>query len=316
MQSISDKTETYDDHQSIGVAGCAFLGATALAIEHYKEDLFHWAVNLRYMTLLSGIAAPINAMSLINHAHDFATGKQKDRVDALAGMMANASSLCYNTSVILDTLREMQVVGEWAVKFADKLMIISMPLQVGWLVVNIRFDEELKAFARELGLRKPKWDQQDIEKVKAYFTDKQKASLLKRDFQIRSSKSLRDIAAGLDEKKLGLLKDRIWSLRLSAKLQIAANVTMLIAGFIFFTNPLSGSLYFIYLQWTVITVGGLVYDTRSQYNFAKAMNLPRENIIPARLARFAMQNFDKLNRHIDHVFDNLRGKKVVPLSKA
>lgn len=272
MLPINNKHNNTQDR--FGLAGALCLGGALLAADCYKHRLFYWADKVKNLRLYSGILAPVNALAMVSLARQFASGDRETKIDAALGFLGQASSFSYNLPTFLTALKDLKVIPRRVAAFGHNLMILSVPLQLGQLALDLR---QLKQNQKPLDL--------------------ENRADLKRRLQINH------LPQNANE---DALKDRLWSVRLSTRLHFVADATMLVASLILLSHPAAHLVYFLYLQWAAFeTIAGAV-DFRSRRKLAAALHLPEENPLLIKITSFVGTIFETINRKADQLRDYLR----------
>ncbi len=284
---------------NFGLAGAVLFGGAVLAADRFKDHLFHFAGTAKKLCLYSGILAPVNAYCMIKYARQIAAGDRDEKIDASLGLLGETSSFSYNLPTFLKALKDMKLIRGYSIAFAGKLFTLSVPLQLGRLVLNVRLNNELRKCGEELGLNKSSFKKEDFDRVAAYFSDRRHERYLKRHFQLQSSALMPAIKP--TKTTMEVLQNRLWSLRLSAKIRVIANITTLAASILFLTHPLSSLIYLLYLQGAVFETAALLNDLRSCRQFASGLHLPEENPLAVKVVQFAGKKLQEINQQINHL---------------
>lgn len=296
--------------KTFGLSGALLFGGTLIAVDKFKDVLFHFGETMKNSRLYSCVLAPVNIAFIFSFGRQFVFGDPAERIDAGLGLIGESSSLSWNTASSLNALRDLHAVGRWSVSWAQTLMVISVPLQAGLLVYNMRLEWKLHQCIEGLGLYKRVWNEGDVAKLKEHLEDKVKAEFFKKHFQIQSEGSLAEMIPSLDLSKAAIFKKRAWNLQLSSRLRLLSSVVILVASIIMVTNPFSAAIFILYIAGMSLGIASMVTDSYGQQKFATAMRLPEENILVVRAMRAAKEKFHEIDHTLDHCGGWLKARLI------
>ncbi len=294
----------------------------------FVRKAIHIAEWFKKSRLWTVFAIPFNCYRMSENIRSFINGNKDEKIDASLMFSAEFSQLLFNTSMLATGLVDLKKIPKSCLKWAEPLMMFSIPFQFGLMVFKIKASRQAEQLIKRLRLNQEEWTSTDLKDLYEKLKDKSN-SFFERRFNVKDGNEFRmkleTITIDLDldhpakriettNNTMKALKERLVSKKFSDKLGAVAAAVNLIATVIFVVSPFSPVGYVVFALGALMETGLYLHDYCCDYRLARKMDLSVDQFLHNRVLRCAKRAWWKLQDLQDQRFTRHQIKQVPSLT--